>query len=539
MSAVLQDFLGRQAHRRPDAVAVVGDEERLTYEELDARTGRLATMLRGAGCRLGDRVGILIEKSPAAIAGILAALKVRCAYVPLDVTSPVARLSRIVGSADLRVLLVNDGTPAGLLDALAEAGAVGPDVAIGSLSRAARADVRPLAFDGADVDAAAMSPAERGRPDDLAYVFFTSGSTGVPKGVMVPHRSVLAFTEWTTSQFAVDAGDRNSGHAQLTFDLSTLDLYTSLAAGAELNLVPDRLNADPRALARFIRERRLTQWHSVPSVLSYMAQVGALDDGAFPDLKRVLWCGDVLPTSVLATWKSRLPHVQFTNLYGPTEATVASSFHTVDALPPDGAPIPIGRPCAGEEVFVADEQLTPLGPGEVGELCIAGVGLAHGYWRDEATTRKAFVHDLRGRRVYRTGDLGRIDEDGVLHFLGRRDSQIKHRGYRIELGEIAAALDTIDDVAACAVVDIPSGGFEATVIGCAYTKRRGSDLTAAVVRSSLERLLPSYMIPMRWLELDELPKNANGKIDRNQVRELMSRQRRSRGEARQMVKEPA
>jgi amino acid adenylation domain-containing protein len=344
---------------------------------------------------------------------------------------------------------------------------------------------------------------------------------------MVPHRGVLAFTEWTTSQFAVAESDRCSGHAQLTFDLSTLDLYTSLAAGAELHLVPDRLNADPRALARFIRERRLTQWHSVPSVLSYMAQVGALDDGGFPDLKRVLWCGDVLPTSVLATWMSKLPHVEFTNLYGPTEATVASSFHTVNQLPPDGAPIPIGRPCAGEDVFVADEQLGRLPAGEIGELCIAGVGLALGYWRDEAATRRAFVHDPRqlGGRVYRTGDLGRADEAGVLHFLGRTDSQIKHRGYRIELGEIAAALDTIDDVAACAVVDIPTRGFESTVIGCAYMRRPGSDLNAADLRRGVQRLLPAYMVPMRWLELDELPKNANGKIDRNQVRRLMSRER--------------
>jgi acyl-coenzyme A synthetase/AMP-(fatty) acid ligase len=223
------------------------------------------------------------------------------------------------------------------------------------------------------------------------------------------------------------------------------------------------------------------------------------------------------------------PHVQFTNLYGPTEATVASTFHVVERPPAGGEAIPIGRGCPGEEVFVADERLDPVAPGEVGEICIAGAGLGLGYWRDEAATARAFVPDARrpGGRVYRTGDLGRVDDAGDLYFLGRADSQIKHRGYRIELGEVEAALDTIEDVAQCAVVGIATGGFESTAIGCAYVKRRDSALTPAALRRQVQRLLPRYMVPSRWLELSALPTNANGKIDRGRLGELIAETRRT------------
>jgi amino acid adenylation domain-containing protein len=387
----------------------------------------------------------------------------------------------------------------------------------------------PVAFDERDVDTAAEWHGGGGRPDDVAYLLFTSGSTGVPKGVMIAHRSVRAFTDWMTARFGVCADDRCSGHAQFHFDLSTLDLYTAFAAGAELQLVPDRLSSDGRALAAFIRERRLTQWVSVPSVLSYLTQVGALEPDGFPDLRRVLWCGDVLPASVLAAWRAQLPQVQFTNLYGPTEATVASTYHVVAEPPLEGAPIPIGRPCAGEDVFVADERLERVPAGEIGEICIAGAGLALGYWRDEETTRRAFRPDPRrpSERIYRTGDLGRVDDAGDLHFLGRRDSQVKHRGYRIELGEIEAALDTIDGLAECAVIGVPTSGFEATAICCAYAPAPAHDLTPAAVRGAVGRLLPGYMVPTRWLRLDELPKNSNGKIDRKRLRELIAGARRA------------
>jgi acyl-coenzyme A synthetase/AMP-(fatty) acid ligase len=242
-------------------------------------------------------------------------------------------------------------------------------------------------------------------------------------------------------------------------------------------------------------------------------------------MKRLLWCGEVFPTSALIYWMTRLPHVSFTNLYGPTEATIASSYYTVPECPADpSADIPIGTECDGEELLVLNERLEPVPPGEVGELYIRGVGLSPGYWRDPERTAAAFLPRPGAvdpaDRLYKTGDLARIGkDDGLVYFLGRADSQIKSRGYRIELGEIEAALNAIDGLQEAAVLGIPTGGFEGTVIACAYAPLPGRDVSPASLRKALGALLPTYMIPSRWLVAGSLPKNANGKIDRRALRE--------------------
>ena len=218
-----------------------------------------------------------------------------------------------------------------------------------------------------------------------------------------------------------------------------------------------------------------------------------------------------------------VPDASFTNLYGPTEATIASSFFSVQTRPEsDLDEIPIGIPCAGERLLVLDESLAPSPRGEIGDLYIGGVGLAPGYWRDEETTAHAFVDDPSppGDRIYRTGDLGRIDERGLTWFVGRKDTQIKSRGYRIELGEIETALSAIPFLADSCVVGIATDGFEGTSICCAYATRSDEEVSPARIRAVLTSDLPAYMLPSRWLALPELPKNANGKIDRPRVREL-------------------
>jgi amino acid adenylation domain-containing protein len=341
---------------------------------------------------------------------------------------------------------------------------------------------------------------------------------------MITHSNVVTFVEWAVRHFGFRATDRISGHPPLHFDLSTFDIYGAFAAGAELHLVPAELNVNPRALAALIHDHELTQWFSVPSVLTYMARFDAVAAGDFPALERLLWCGEVLPTSVLIQWMRRLPHVRFTNLYGPTEATIASSFYTVPAPPESETdPIPIGTACSGEELLVLDPEQQPVPHGEIGDLYIAGAGLSPGYWRDEAKTREVFLPDPREpgeqRRIYRTGDLAKLGDDGLVYFLGRADSQIKSRGYRIELGEIEAAVNAIPGVRECAVVGVPTGGFEGTTICCAFSALDGSQLTPAELRKLLMDLLPSYMVPARWMTPATLPKNVNGKIDRRELRD--------------------
>jgi amino acid adenylation domain-containing protein len=524
MSAtLLQGYAERRAQTDPSKVALVMADEQVTYGELERDSNRLARLLIDHGCRPDDRVCLFTPKSPAAIVAMHAILKAGAAYVPIDPASPAPRIAKILEAAEPRLVLA--AAEAGrLIDELVASGRL--RAGVGSLG------VEPLigssfaaVFAESDWKGLPPEPPELRRgPESMAHILFTSGSTGSPKGVVITHANVVAFVEWAIPYFGVRPSDRVSGHPPLHFDLSTFDIYGTLAAGAELHLVPPDLGVDPHRLAALIRDSELTQWFSVPSVLTYMAKFDAVAQDDFPALVRLLWCGEVLPTPVLVHWMKRLPHVQFTNLYGPTEATIASSYHTLTECPADQTqPIPIGVPCAGEELLVLDEERRVPPPGELGEIFISGAGLSPGYWRDDEKTRAAFVADPRpaheGGRIYRTGDLGRVREDGSVEFLGRVDSQIKSRGYRIELGEIEAALNDIPSVRECAVVGVDTGGFEGKAICCAYAAVEGVTVERTGLRRELAKTLPSYMLPTHWRAFGGLPKNVNGKIDRRVIRE--------------------
>jgi len=350
----------------------------------------------------------------------------------------------------------------------------------------------------------------------------------VPKGVMVTHRSVRHFIDWAVHYFGTAPGDRISGHPPLHFDLSTFDIFGTFAAGATLYLVPPELNLVPHQLAGLIRDARLTQWFSVPSVFNYMAKFDTIGEHDFPDLKRVLWCGEVLPTPVLRYWMERLPHATFTNLYGPTEATIASSYYTVPSIPEPDEEIPIGLACDGEELLVLDDALEPAAPNTLGSLYIRGVGLSPGYWRDADKTRAAFVRYPGSTdpsdRIYRTGDLARVDDEGLVHFAGRADAQIKSRGYRVELGEVEAALHPVPGLRECAVVGVPSGDFDGVAICCAYVPEHATAVTPAMLRAAALKALPPYMVPSRWLALSEFPRTPSGKVDRRALSERFAPQ---------------
>ena len=532
MSQLLQDFAGRSAESRADSLAVVLGEERLTYGELELLSDRLAAQMVDAGCRPGDRVVLLMPKRPLAMVAMHAIMKAGCVYVPIDAESPAARAALILGSAEPTLLLAAPESAA-LLDGLAEELALPPVWSIeagpveGERVRGERAR--------GEWDVEAPAPGVRVAPDDPVYLLFTSGSTGQPKGVTITHRNVIAFTEWFVEHFGSRAGERVSGHPPLHFDLSTLDLYTAFAAGAELHMVPPELSLDPRRLAGWIRDSALNRWNSVPSVLAYMSRFKAVSEGDFPALEQIMWCGEVLPTPILAEWMRKLPRVRFTNLYGPTEATVFSSWYDLPSVPEDETlPVPIGRALDCEELLILDEELRPLPVGEVGEICIAGVGLSPGYWGDPERTAAAFPADPRspgdGSRIYRTGDLGSLDADGLLHYRGRADTQVKSRGYRIELGEVENALRSLEGIQECAIVGIDGDAFEGVSICAAFASE--DKLELAALKRRLGDLLPAYMLPVRWIQLDELPMNLNGKVDRNALRDKFLEAGRRRAEAR-------
>jgi len=508
------------ATRDPEKTAVVFRNQRMSYGEWDQASNRLARALRNAGCAKGDRVGLLLPKCFEILIGMFGALKADCIYVPLDTSSPAARLARILEAADCRCVLALHSAAPLLADLLRGSTKVGWMDHGAELPEGVRVAFNWPAVQSHSPETAPSSSTGQ----DVAHLLFTSGTTGAPKGVMITHSNVLHFLDWAVPYFGIESADRISAHPPFHFDLSTFDIHGTVRAGAELHLVPPELNLLPGRLADFIRDSNLTQWFSVPSILTHVAKSDAVRQNDFPSLKRLLWCGEKFPTPSLIYWMKRLPDVEFFNLYGPTEATIASSFYKVPACPSDEtAETPIGEPCAGESLLVLDEKLHPVAPEEPGDLYIGGVGLSPGYWRDPARTAEVFVQDpatpgAEGR-IYRTGDLARWTKNGDLCLLGRSDSQIKSRGYRIELGEIEAALHSLPAIQTAAVVAIESSAFEGTTICCAWVPAPGREDSPAALRRSLSKLVPSYMIPAQWMPLERMPLNGNGKTDRRCLKE--------------------
>jgi amino acid adenylation domain-containing protein len=534
MKQLLQNWVTQQAESRPDARCIVFANEMFTYAELERRSNQLAHLLREGGCRKGGRVCLLMPKSPEAVFSMIGALKAGCMHVPIDSASPAARVARILEVSESHWILAA-GDVAPLVDELLADERFRGRISVGWIDRgklSAKA-FRP-AFAWADLqNACADSIPQECDPSDGAHILFTSGSTGIPKGVVITHANVTAFVTWALKHFHIDHTDRFSGHTPFHFDLSTFDIFGTFAAGAELHLVPPGVALLPPKLVEFIRNSQLTQWFSVPSVLNYIAKFNALRPGDFPSLRRVLWCGEVLPTPALIYWMQNLPHVRFTNLYGPTEATIASSYYDVPACPQDPQEqIPIGHACGGEELLVLDDALAPVPPGQIGNLYIGGAGLSPGYWSDPEKTAGVFVpdprsftapessnHSKKSDRLYRTGDLAWQDQSGCIYFVGRADSQIKSRGYRIELGEIETALNSCEALQECAIVAIETESFGGWMICCAYVPRDGANVPQSFLRKHLDKLVPGYMLPVRWMQFPALPKNANGKVDRPRLKE--------------------
>jgi non-ribosomal peptide synthetase component F len=303
MTRLIHEYVSRQAERRPDASALVMEDERFTYGELEEESNRLARLLVETGCERGDRVCIFQPKRPIAIVSMLATLKADCAYVPIDVASPAPRVAKILDAAEPRVVLV-DSSAAGLLDAtlgeieLPESplvGSVGDDRLEGERFASVFSSADWAGYEPGTVQTA-------NGPEDPAHLLFTSGSTGTPKGVVIKHENVVTFVEWATGFFGTKESDRISGHPPLHFDLSTFDIYGTFLAGAELHLVPSSLNLIPQKLADFIRRSELTQWFAGPSIFTFMSKFDVIEQDDFPTVERIIWCGEVLPTPILVHW---------------------------------------------------------------------------------------------------------------------------------------------------------------------------------------------------------------------------------------------
>jgi amino acid adenylation domain-containing protein len=514
-AALLHRLLADAAAAHPQRPAVVDADRVVTYRELDAWSSRVARTLVDAGVRPGDRVGFLMDKSPEAVAAIYGILKAGACYVPCDPAAPAARTAVVAADCGMRVLC----TDAAHAEAWARTAAPGlPIRSILILSGPVPGEdpTARLAVSGVSVIPPAAiaaqpdeDPSVSVSPGHLAYILYTSGSTGRPKGVMLSHANALAFVEWAVRELRITESDRLSSHAPFHFDLSILDLFAAAAGGAATCLVPRTAAVFPARLARFIHSAQITVWYSVPSALVMLVQRGGLRRGDLPGLRACLFAGEVFPTRYLRELMELLPRTRFGNLYGPTETNVCTAYWP-RRPPEDDRDIPIGTPIAGVRTFLIPDPQAPEGA-RIGELCVEGPTVAHGYWGDDEGTARKFVAGADGLVAYRTGDLVEELADGHYRFIGRRDNQIKSRGYRIELEEIEGVLRRLAGVIEVAVVAVPDDAVTNLVKACAV-------VTPGLDRQDLRRqclaVLPPHLVPDIFALADALPRTSTGKIDR-------------------------
>lgn len=492
-------FLEKTAEKFPDKIAVSCKNKCLTFNQLKIYSKYLSRVIPSN--KRNSPVAIFLPKSCDTLVAFTAVLYSGNFYAPIDVKTPISRLQHILKSLDPFLIITNTSLISKFSDI---------------------SDCSILDID--EVDFTCINKCEVDNwthviDTDPVYCMHTSGSTGNPKGVLIPHKAVIDYIEWTVQNYQIDSSNKIANQVPFHFDISTLDIFLMFYTGATLHIVPESLFSFPVRLIEYLEKHEITFIFWVPSALSKVSNLKCLKSGNLPNLKFVLFCGEVMPTKCLNYWLNYLPNTIFSNLYGPTETTVASTFYTIDRVFSDSEHLPIGFPCRNTEILLLDQKNQLIKSGEIGEICIRGTGLALAYWRDKNKTEESFIqnptHTNYPDLIYKTGDLARLNDNRELVFIGRKDTQIKHLGHRIELGEIETALNSLIEIMSCCVL------YEHSQIIC-ILESKVKTLNDNSLKNKLLELLPKYMVPSRFHQIDEMPLNQNGKIDRVHLKSLVN-----------------
>lgn len=531
---LLQHLLLESALKYPDNVAFCLEQNSITYQVLEEKSSRLANLLINMGVKPGDPVGIYLNKSIAAVISFFAVLKAGAVYMPLDATySPLLRIYKILRISDVRCIIstarlwqtmtteitLDEGILKSLTVVLAdhlESGAADDDAGLcstGSLERLIFYDDSP------DVKLTASITMT---DSDLAYILYTSGSTGTPKGVMISHLNALTFINWAISYFSPTATDVFANHAPLNFDLSVFDIYVSVATGARTCLVPMHTSVNPRALVAWISENQISYWYSVPQVWVTILNYATIEKDSLVNLKNILFAGEVFPVVYLKKLMNRLPNASYYNLYGPTETNVCTCYHVKNADALGDRPAPIGKACENTQVLVLNENDLPVSVGEEGELFVRGSGVTGGYYKDPERTASAFKKSPlachNGALLYRTGDIVLKCDADNYEYIGRKDLMVKCSGFRIELPEIERAIYQFNGIEEAVAVSHFDEKMGTTRLYAFVTSTPGIDLAIIQLKKHLAGILPKYMVPDVIEQVQEIPKNPNGKTDRQKVK---------------------
>ena len=487
-------YLENSAVIYPDKIAVTDEHGSITYRELQETCRRVGSAM-AERTRIGTPVAVMMEKGIRALCAFWGTVYAGGYYVLLNPDLPVSRLAQIQ-SVLKAGYVITDAAHKEIAGELfpAEAVLLIEDLQKTAVDEGVLAGVRSRMID-----------------TDPLYANFTSGSTGVPKGVVVSHRSVIDFIDVFTELFSITKEDIIANQAPFDFDVSVKDIYSAMKVGGTLTVVPKQLFSRPKELLDLLCEQKVTTMIWAVSALCLISTFHGLDYRVPETVDRVLFSGEVMPAKHLRTWMEHLPNARFVNLYGPTEITCNCTYHILDRERSYEQGIPIGRAFPNEHVFLLDgDDREVTTPDTVGEICVRGSALALGYYKNPQQTEKAFtanpLNDCYPERIYRTGDLGRYSEDGELFFSGRKDFQIKYMGHRIELEEIELAISAIPGIErCCCVFDEKKQKLYGFYIG---------EIEKKELHGRLRELLPIFMVPGILCPVTEFPLTKNGKVDR-------------------------
>lgn len=503
MARLVTDYLDNSAKNFPNKIAFADEKRELTFSALYTESRKIAQVLIERKI-FKSPVVVYLEKSVEVISCFMGAAYSGNFYTPIDVTMPESRVSKIMETLSPALII----TDSAHLES-AKAFAVNTEVLLYEEIQKGRSD-----------DEAISKTLNRVIDTDVLYVLFTSGSTGIPKGVIINQKAVIDYAEWVTDTFDISSETIFGEQAPFYFDNSILDIYQTLKNGSTCYIIPQKFFMLPKNLFGFLTEKRVNTIFWVPSALCIMANLKAVDKFIVPTLQKILFCGEVMPNKQLNVWRKSYPNALYANLYGPTEITDVCAYYIVDREFADEESLPIGFPCKNTDIIVLDDsdKLVPTTTANVkGELCVRGTCNSLGYYNNPEKTKAAFVQNplnkVYDEIIYRTGDVVHYNERGEIMYDCRKDFQIKHMGHRIELGEIETAISAVEGVEQnCCLYDT-----EKSKIVMFYT---GSIEPQAVV-DAIKNTVPDYMIPNKKVKLDKMPINLNGKIDRVELKKMV------------------
>lgn len=501
MKINLIDFLKATVKKHPNKMAINDNLAVVTFLQLDEFSDKIALAISNKNTTLRSPIAVFMPKNSWSVIAFVGVFKSGNFYVPLDTKSPIDRISKILDTLNSECIITDNNHK----EKLIELGYKGDIILLEeALANLISIDDK-IKLDGISNQVIDVDP---------IYAIFTSGSTGNPKGVLVSHKSVIGFIKWAIKTYSITENEIIGNQVPFYFDVSVLDIYAMIVKGASLHIIPDDRFVFPIKLIEYLNQHKINFIIWVPSVLKNISNFDAFATIKPTSLTKILFAGEVMPNKHLNYWRKNYPTALYSNLYGPTETTVIATYYIVNRDFKDDESLPIGKACKNIQTLIFTDENKLVKKGEIGELCLRGTSVAFGYYNDAEKTKLAFVqnplHNLYQDIIYKTGDLVFENDLNEIIYMGRKDSQIKHMGYRIELGEIETAILAIDGVTnTCVLYDDVHKKIVAFFI---------ANKSTIEIRKALITSLPKYMIPTKWIQKEAFPLNANGKINKLELK---------------------